>query len=111
MKCCHNMPFGATVLDGEGVQFKLWAPGVKQVQLCLYQPDGEHMLSMEPAGDGWFELTMADAKAGSRYHFCINDNRVPDPASRSQPEDVHGPSVVVDPGLFDWQDETWTGRL
>ena len=35
---------------------------------------------------------------------------MPDPASRYQPEDVHGPSQVVDPESFDWQDEDWSGR-
>jgi maltooligosyltrehalose trehalohydrolase len=32
----------------------------------------------------------------------------PDPASRYQPEGVHGPSEVVDP-RFDWHDENWSG--
>ena len=35
---------------------------------------------------------------------------VPDPASRFQPRDVHGPSEVIDPGAFAWQDHAWHGR-
>jgi 1,4-alpha-glucan branching enzyme/maltooligosyltrehalose trehalohydrolase len=36
--------------------------------------------------------------------------RVPDPASRLQADDVHGPSVVIDPKAWDWRDEHWRGR-
>jgi maltooligosyltrehalose trehalohydrolase len=36
--------------------------------------------------------------------------RVPDPASRFQPEDVHGPSEVVDPRGYRWQHPDWCGR-
>ena len=35
---------------------------------------------------------------------------VPDPASRWQPEGVHGPSVVVDPAAHEWKEPGWTGR-
>jgi maltooligosyltrehalose trehalohydrolase len=35
---------------------------------------------------------------------------VPDPASRFQPEDVSGPSEVVDPRSYEWQDLGWAGR-
>jgi malto-oligosyltrehalose trehalohydrolase len=36
--------------------------------------------------------------------------RVPDPASRYQPEDVHGPSEVIDPAAWSWNDAGWQGR-
>ena len=35
---------------------------------------------------------------------------MPDPASRFQPRDVDGPSEVVDPGAFAWDDAGWQGR-
>ena len=35
--------------------------------------------------------------------------RVPDPASRFQPDDVNGPSEAVDPRAYRWR-ESWTGR-
>jgi malto-oligosyltrehalose trehalohydrolase len=35
---------------------------------------------------------------------------VSDPASRANPDDVHGASEVVDPGAFAWEDEGWRGR-
>src|SRR3954471_7540785 len=49
--------------------------------------------------------------AGSLYRFQIDDKaEVPDPASRFQPQDVQGPSEVVDPTAFQWRDENWRGR-
>jgi malto-oligosyltrehalose trehalohydrolase len=66
---------------------------------------------MTSVGDGWFELTTPDAHAGTRYQFRINHAQlVPDPASRFQPEGVHGPSEVIDPQSYDWNDESWRGR-
>jgi malto-oligosyltrehalose trehalohydrolase len=66
---------------------------------------------MIPIGGGWFEVTAAEARPGSRYRFRLPDGvLVPDPASRHQPEDVHGPSEVVDPEAFDWTDAGWRGR-
>jgi malto-oligosyltrehalose trehalohydrolase len=62
-------------------------------------------------GEGWFELTVAKAHAGSRYSFRLPDGlRVPDQASRYNPEDIHAPSEVVDPAAFRWTDGSWRGR-
>jgi 1,4-alpha-glucan branching enzyme len=36
--------------------------------------------------------------------------RVPDPASRYQPEDVHGSSEVMDSKSYTWGDFEWRGR-
>jgi malto-oligosyltrehalose trehalohydrolase len=38
------------------------------------------------------------------------DREVPDPASRFNPEDVHGPGEVIDPEAFRWEDAGWRGR-
>jgi len=92
-----SMPFGAEVVP-DGVRFRLWAPGAKSVSLVT---DRE----VEMRGrDGWFELTDKQAKAGTRYQYRIDGEMlVPDPASRFQPEDVDGPSEVIDPAAFHWE--------
>ena len=104
----HHMPFGAELqADGSVVRFRLWAPPHRQVQIEL---DGD-MVPMQPAGEGWHELVTDRARAGTRYRFVLPGGlRVPDPASRYQPEDVHGPSEVVDPAVYAWRDAGWTGR-
>ncbi|MBU0750611.1 MAG: malto-oligosyltrehalose trehalohydrolase [Gammaproteobacteria bacterium] len=108
MKRLHTMPFGATPQDGGGVNFRLWAPGVTAVTLLL---DEVRELPMTAGNGGMFELTVAEAHAGSRYRFRLPDGlAVPDPASRFNPDDIHGPSMVVDPAAFDWPDADWRGR-
>ncbi len=102
------LPFGATVRPG-GVLFSLFAPACDRVALHL---DGRGApLAMAAGEDGWHRLEVAEARAGSRYRFGLPDGlQVPDPASRFQPEDVHGPSEVVDPAAFGWTDGAWRGR-
>jgi maltooligosyltrehalose trehalohydrolase len=108
------MPFGAEVQDDGSVRFALWAPAAGKVDLCLEQDAGHLPLPMTvlPAPDaGWFTLTTSQAAAGSRYRFRIDGGQlVPDPASRRQPQDVHGPSEVVDPMAWHWADGAWHGR-
>jgi len=66
---------------------------------------------MQPEKDGWFSLTTNRARPGTLYRYRINgDQRVPDPASRFQPQDVHGPSQVIDSGAWEWTDSEWRGR-
>lgn len=105
----HNMPFGTT-LTPKGVRFRLWAPGAEQVELILGRDDRECAFPMNQLPDGWFELTLAAAAIGTRYRFRLGGLDVPDPASRHNPDDVHGPSVVVDPERFGWADDGWRGR-
>lgn len=102
-----SMPFGATVLeDGQGVLFQLWAPSARRVTL---EVDGQtHALT--PDSSGWYRHHDANARHGSLYQYRINDElNVPDPASRFQPQGVHGPSQVIDPTRFHWKDD-WKGR-
>ena len=52
-----------------------------------------------------------EARAGSRYRYRIDGKtEVPDPASRRNPDDIHGPSEVIDPAAFEWDDDAWRGR-
>lgn len=105
------MPFGAEWRPGAGVRFRLWAPAARQVELCLMEGGTPVLLPMERLPEGWFELLTDRAQPGSRYLYCIDGGlRVPDPASRFQPQDVHGPSEVIDPGAFAWEDGEWRGR-
>jgi maltooligosyltrehalose trehalohydrolase len=100
------MPYGAEITP-DGVRFALWAPTAGDVSLVL--DDVELPLSADK--DGWYRVVSADARPGSRYGYRIDGNlTVPDPASRFQPDDVHGLSLVVDPQSYEWSDTSWTGR-
>jgi maltooligosyltrehalose trehalohydrolase len=106
----HSMPFGAEFLGGGRTRFRLWAPSAKSVELVLASGTREHRVEMSRDGNGWAELTL-DAPAGTRYRYRVDrDLLVPDPASRFNPEDVHGPSEVIDAGAYTWRDERWQGR-
>ena len=106
------MPFGATP-EAEGVtRFRLFAPGAARIDLELVTGPAHGHYPMEHGGDGWFELARhEDAPAGTHYAFRTDQGlRVPDPASRWNPDGVHGPSVVVDPAAYEWHDTSWRGR-
>jgi len=107
------MDFGTAIIPDRGVLFRLWAPAAETVDLCLTPPRSSRtqILPMPEQAEGWFALHHDAAEAGDLYQFRINGTiMVPDPASRSQAVDVHGPSVVYDPTLFPWQDDEWQGR-
>src|SRR5580698_934006 len=98
--------FGAR-LNPEGTTFRLWAPAAQRVDLLLEQQ--RHPLTS--CKHGWFETDVPDAGAGTRYRFRIDDEiDVPDPASAFQPDDVFGPSEVIDPANYTWRAKDWRGR-
>jgi malto-oligosyltrehalose trehalohydrolase len=105
MRRHHQLPFGAEIIPG-GVRFRLWAPRAGSVGLQL----GDTVLPMRREPEGWFALTTSRAGAGARYRYVVDGNAYPDPASRGQPEGVHGASEVVDPGAYAWTASGWRGR-
>lgn len=106
----HSMPFGAEP-TAAGWRFRLWAPGLREVKLCLEGPIHHQEISLTTARDGWATCVIEDVAAGASYRWRLPDGLViPDPASRFQPGDVHGPSVLVDPTTFPWSDENWASR-
>src|SRR5438093_9332440 len=108
MKRQHEMPFGAAVLAGGGVRFRLWAPGAPAIALQL---EKTQRLPMRALTGGWHELIVSDAGPGTRYAFVMPDDLVvPDPASRFNPDDVHRPSQVINPLAHEWRDVGWAGR-
>jgi maltooligosyltrehalose trehalohydrolase len=106
----HSMPFGISIMP-EGVLFSLWAPGAGTVELALEDSDGDPHLYPMAGVDGWYRLLASQAGPGTLYRFRIDEDLlVPDPVSRCQAEDIHGPSIVIDPQEFQWQDASWQGR-
>ena len=92
---------GAWPLGGERCRFRVWAPGAGDVELEIVAPGRRrHELAAE---DGrYFVREVEDGPAGTLYRFRLDGREgLPDPASRSQPQGVHGPSAVV-PAASDW---------
>lgn len=117
------MPFGAALQAQEGARFRLWAPACERVVLELLRAHEGHdgrlaassevlrAVPMSRASDGWHEAMVREARAGQLYRYRLEDGLlVPDPASRFNPLDVHGPSELIDPRAHDWPDDGWSGR-
>ncbi len=104
----HKWKFGTAIMD-RAVHFRLWAPKTESVSVVLNE---EITIPMKRTSDGWYELVTSDAKVGTPYKFSLASDslQVPDPASRYQPFDVHGPSEVTDPDRYVWRDRAWQGR-
>ena len=59
---------------------------------------------------GYWHLSDVDVNPGDRYFYRLDDKLDrPDPASNYQPENVHGPSEVVDHRSYIWHDSQWNG--
>ena len=105
------MRFGA-LPRAEGVQFRLWAPEARTVALHL-RHDGRQAASYLLPGrpeTAVREILIEHAAPGDRYAYSLDGrDPLPDPASRFQPDGVHGWSEVVDPGAFAWTDASWGG--
>lgn len=92
----------------DGVLFRLWAPGHEAVAI---QVEGGAKTPMQRDGAGWHRCFISGAAAGQRYSFIMPDGlAVPDPASRFQPDDVHGSSEVIDLAAHAWRETAWRGR-
>jgi maltooligosyltrehalose trehalohydrolase len=97
-------------MDGDGVRFRVWAPERHEVTLVVEGP-GRAEITCARQRDGFFETHVPDLPAGARYWYRLDDRGpFPDPASRFQPDGVHGPSAVVDPSAFQWAHAGWKGR-
>jgi maltooligosyltrehalose trehalohydrolase len=99
---------GAVPLGGGRTRFRVWAPKARSVEVHLVHP-GDRRVPLEPRPRGYHEAVVDGAGPGTRYRYVLNgEAEYPDPASRLQPDGVHGPSEVVDPG-FEWTDADWRG--
>ena len=99
---------GAMYLGDKQCRFVVWAPLAQKVEVHITDPD-DRTVEMQPQRRGYYHATLEGIVPGSFYYFRLDDKtEKPDPASRSQPCGVHGPSQVVDPA-FEWQDAKWEG--
>jgi maltooligosyltrehalose trehalohydrolase len=93
--------------QGSDTSFRVWAPRCNTVEVVL---EGR-AVPLTHAGDGALAVTLPGVVVGTRYQYRLDAERHrPDPASRWQPEGVHGPSVVVDPTAFAWTDAGFRGH-
>jgi maltooligosyltrehalose trehalohydrolase len=106
-----------------GVRFKVWAPEARSVEVVVFQPRGERggrtgsgdgdlvaIARLTRSDDGYFSGIAEQLRPGALYQYRVDGKGpYPDPASRFQPEGPHGPSQVVDPASYAWNDREWPG--
>ncbi len=97
---------GASWDGGQRCEFCVWAPAPESVELHLLAPD--RIIALTRDDRGYAAAAVEGVNAGRLYWYRLDGVDRPDPASRSQPHGVHGPSQVVDPA-FPWHDGDWTG--
>ena len=103
-------PSLGAVPDSSGTTFRVWAPAASVVSIDLEDGAvaGRHAMCRED--DGYFTTVVPGVAAGTRYRYRLDGGEpLPDPASRFQPDGVHGASMVVDPAAAGWNDQEWHG--
>jgi len=97
---------GAKYLGGKKYKFTLWGPFLKDVALKI----ASETVPMEKDELGYWHVTLDNVPPKTHYFYRLNNSReLPDPASFSQPQGIHGPTQVVDHSRFKWEDKNWSG--
>jgi maltooligosyltrehalose trehalohydrolase len=100
---------GAVPIDEGRTHFKVWAPERSRVALSF--PNDRRVVELSHLGNGYHGAVVDGCGVGDRYHYVLDDEGpFADPASRAQPEGVHGPSQVVDLRAHQWGDAAHRSR-
>lgn len=101
---------GASRIGDNKVCFRVWAPTAQRLSVKILDSVVQRIEPLQKEEAGYFAATVSNIAAGTRYLYLLDDGSLrPDPASRFQPEGVHGPSQVVDPTGYPWRDSAWKG--
>ena len=99
---------GADYLGEGRCRFTVWAPFTHKVEVKFVSPR-ESIVELKRDEQGYHQAVIEEVEPGSLYYYRLGgDKERPDPASRFQPQSVHGPSQVVTPD-FSWKDDCWFG--
>ncbi|ALC15344.1 maltooligosyl trehalose hydrolase [Desulfuromonas soudanensis] len=105
-----QLDLGATCLDNGRTRFRVWAPKADSLSVVLFSAETSRTLPLKRDEEGYFSGTAGETAPGDLYLYRFEDGTErPDPASRSQPRGVHGPSRIVDPSSHPWEDGEWEG--
>lgn len=105
----RSLPLGSSPLPDSRCRFLVFAPSAGAVEVRLLAPEARVVL-LERDDLGYHHGVVDGVEAGARYLYRLDGGKErPDPASRFQPEGVHGPSMVIDPGAFSWTGQEWRG--
>ncbi len=93
----------------DGVHYRTWVPGKTEVAAIICNKNEiARTIPLMHEADGYFSGIDQRGRAGDLYKYRFADNDWPDPASRFNPDGVHGPARVSDPRDYVWQDREWS---
>jgi maltooligosyltrehalose trehalohydrolase len=103
------LPQGAELVS-EGVRYRVWAREASQVEALVWTGDEPpRTVPLALDASGYYHGLDHQGEPGDLYKFRLNGKEeFPDPASRYQPEGVHGRSQVINPRQFQWHDFEWS---
>ncbi len=118
MNLFFDPPLGANYLGNDRCRFTVWAPFAHTAGVCFPDRQSE-TIPLEKMGGGYFSKIVDSVSPGTRYVYRLYRRHEPtehhkqfedwpDPASRCQPDGVHGPSQVVS-SAFNWKETKWRG--
>jgi maltooligosyltrehalose trehalohydrolase len=94
---------GVNFIDTGETEIVVWSPLAKTVEVVA---EGKKIALTND--NGYWKNVTSEISPGTRYKISIDGAQpLPDPASLSQPEDVHGPSAAIDLKAFNWTDAAW----
>ena len=104
------MKIGANYQGSGDCEFTVWAPFLKDVAVQIVSPQQRLLPMHKQDEEGYWKVTVSDIAPGTLYFYKL-DGTIdrPDPASKFQPQGVHGPSQVIDLNKFSWNDLEWSG--
>ena len=105
----YYTPVGAHLKENEDCTFTVWAPFRKAVSLSVTAPEAaDYPMTWDE--NGYWHYTLGHVTPGLQYFYKLDNELLrPDPASRHQPDGVHGASAVTRFHFEHWADEDWKG--
>jgi maltooligosyltrehalose trehalohydrolase len=101
----HDYPAVGAFYNAHRCLFTVWAPRSEKVEVVV----NDQIHPMECADAQHWTATVDDIAPGTLYWFRLDGKtQLPDPASRWQPNGVHGGSAVLH-FEFQWTDSSWVG--
>ncbi|MBF2026077.1 MAG: malto-oligosyltrehalose trehalohydrolase [Oscillatoriales cyanobacterium C42_A2020_001] len=103
------MKIGAHYLGNGECEFIVWAPKPQTMAIQIVSPEPQ-TIALKPQENGYWHAIAQDVYPNACYRYRLNEEEThPDPASRFQPDGVHGASQVIDL-QFQWTDQAWKGQ-
>jgi maltooligosyltrehalose trehalohydrolase len=94
---------GVNFTETEEAEIVVWSPLAGSVDVITR----EKRIALTNVQGYWKTITR-ELIPGTKYRISIDKREpLPDPASLSQPDDVHGPSAAFDLNKFRWSDSSW----